>query len=121
MNMLSAIGAYAAISRELGVPLAKGQARTDWLRRPLSPQQLEYAADDVRDLLPLAERLQDRLDAKGRLVGVNFDRVWENVANDFGYNPDVARNVTADVRFLLWLLATVEDAKPLVTELTDAK
>jgi hypothetical protein len=29
--------------------------------------------------------------------------------------------VTADVRFLLWLLATVEDAKPLVTELTDAK
>jgi hypothetical protein len=61
------------------------------------------------------------IDAKGRLVGVNFDRVWENVANDFGYNPDVARNVTADVRFLLWLLATVEDAKPLVTELTDAK
>jgi len=48
------------------------------------------------------------LDARGRLVGVNFDRVWENVANDFGYNPEVARNVSVDVRFLLWVLETLE-------------
>ncbi|MBL8914455.1 MAG: S46 family peptidase [Archangium sp.] len=61
------------------------------------------------------------IDAKGKLVGVNFDRVWENVANDFGYNPEVARNVSADVRYLLWILTTVEDAKPLVAELTAAK
>ena len=58
------------------------------------------------------------IDGKGRLVGVNFDRVWENVANDFGYNPEVARNVSADVRFLLWLLTSVEGAKSLVSELT---
>lgn len=44
------------------------------------------------------------LNGRGELVGVNFDRVWENVANDFGYNPAVARNVSADVRYLLWLL-----------------
>ena len=48
------------------------------------------------------------IDGEGRLVGVNFDRVWENVANDFGYNPDVARNVSVDVRYLLWLLEEVE-------------
>ena len=58
------------------------------------------------------------IDGKGRLVGVNFDRVWENVANDFGYNPDVARNVSADVRYLLWLLTAVEGANELVGELT---
>ncbi len=58
------------------------------------------------------------IDGKGRLVGVNFDRVWENVANDFGYNPDVARNVVADVRYLLWLLKRVEHAPLLVDELT---
>ena len=57
------------------------------------------------------------IDGQGRLVGVNFDRVWENVANDFGYNPDVARNVNADVRYLLWLLEEVEDAGDLVREL----
>ena len=45
-----------------------------------------------------------------RWSGVNFDRVWENVANDFGYNPDVARNVNADVRYLLWILEEVEGA-----------
>lgn len=58
------------------------------------------------------------LAAEGRLVGVNFDRVWENVANDFGYNPDVARNVSTDVRYLLWLLTAAEGATGLVTELT---
>jgi hypothetical protein len=57
------------------------------------------------------------IDAQGRLVGVNFDRVWENVANDFGYNPDVARNVNADVRYLLWLLDEVEHADALLKEL----
>ena len=57
------------------------------------------------------------IDGEGRLVGVNFDRVWENVANDFGYNPDVARNVIADVRYLMWLLEEVEDADDLAREL----
>ncbi len=58
------------------------------------------------------------IDGRGRLVGVNFDRGWENVANDFGYNPEVARNVTADVRYLLWLLSEVEGVPELVSELT---
>lgn len=57
------------------------------------------------------------IDAQGRLVGVNFDRVWENVANDFGYNPAIARNVSADVRYLLWLLEEVEAAPALALEL----
>ncbi len=57
------------------------------------------------------------IDGRGRLVGVNFDRVWENVANDFGYNPEIARNVNADARYLLWLLEEVEAARDLVAEL----
>ncbi len=48
---------------------------------------------------------------------MNFDRVWENVANDFGYNPDVARNVNADVRYLLWNLDVIEGATDLLKEL----
>jgi hypothetical protein len=57
------------------------------------------------------------IDGEGRLVGVNFDRVWENVANDFGYNPDVARNVSVDVRYLLWNLDVVEGAGEILKEL----
>jgi len=59
------------------------------------------------------------VNGRGELVGVNFDRVWENVANDFGYNPEVARNVSADVRYLLWILETLqgEAARPLLEEM----
>jgi Peptidase S46 len=57
------------------------------------------------------------VDAEGRLVGVNFDRVWENVANDYGFNPEVARNISVDVRYVLWLLDQVEDADALLREL----
>lgn len=59
------------------------------------------------------------VNSRGELVGVNFDRVWENVASDFGYNPVVARNVSVDVRYLLWLLETLhgEAAQGLLKEM----
>ena len=59
------------------------------------------------------------VNGRGELVGVNFDRVWENVANDFGYNPDVARNISVDVRYMLWLMQALhgEAAGPLLEEM----
>lgn len=58
---------YADLARlVLGVELAKGHARTDWSRRPLSAEQLSYAADDVRYLPALADALETRLAAAGR-------------------------------------------------------
>ena len=59
------------------------------------------------------------LNGRGELVGVNFDRVWENVSNDFGYLPEVGRNISVDVRYLLWTLETLhgEAARPLLAEL----
>lgn len=48
------------------------------------------------------------LNGRGELVGLNFDRVWENVANDFGYLPDVGRNVSVDVRYMLWMLDALQ-------------
>lgn len=57
------------------------------------------------------------VNGRGELGGVNFDRVWENVANDFGFNPDIARNVNVDIRYLLWLLDRVENADGLLREL----
>ena len=44
----------------LGVELSKAETRSDWLRRPLSANQVRYAADDVRHLLPLREELLAR-------------------------------------------------------------
>jgi hypothetical protein len=56
------------------------------------------------------------INGRGELVGLNFDRVWENVANDFGYNPEIARNISVDVRFLMWLLE-VQKADAILKEL----
>ncbi|QOW20410.1 ribonuclease D [Lysobacter ciconiae] len=49
-----------------GVPLAKGETRSDWLRRPLSASQLEYAADDVRHLFELHDVLESLLEKQER-------------------------------------------------------
>ena len=54
--------------RELGKRLPKGDRLTDWLRRPLSEQQLDYAISDVADLLQIRDRLQSDLEALDRLA-----------------------------------------------------
>jgi len=58
---------YAELANLLiGVTLAKGQTRTDWSKRPLSADQLEYAAEDVLHLGQIAARLQEKLRELGR-------------------------------------------------------
>jgi ribonuclease D len=54
------------VSQLLGTQLAKAETLTDWSRRPLTWQQLQYAYDDVRFLLPLWRQLTKRLDKLGR-------------------------------------------------------
>jgi ribonuclease D len=60
-------GYGSLLSRFLNVTAQKGETRTDWSRRPLSKQQLEYALDDVRYLIPLRDKLIERLTKLGRL------------------------------------------------------
>jgi ribonuclease D len=56
------------VEREFGVRLPKGDRLTDWLQRPLTDAQLEYAASDVVHLVELWRRLTEQLDARGRLA-----------------------------------------------------
>jgi len=60
------LGYRSLVEALLGVELDKGETRSDWLRRPLSPAQLRYAALDVAYLLPLHERLSRDLTTLGR-------------------------------------------------------
>ncbi len=58
---------YASLVAELfGIELAKSHTRADWSQRPLSPEVLHYAAEDVEYLLPAFELLNERLESLGR-------------------------------------------------------
>jgi ribonuclease D len=63
----SQVGYGELVRRTVGTDLAKSHTRTDWSKRPLSPEQVEYALDDVRYLLPLKASLEEQLDKLGRL------------------------------------------------------
>jgi len=60
------IGYQRLVESVLGVTLPKGETRSDWLRRPLSASQQEYAADDVLHLEALYQDLSTRLQRLGR-------------------------------------------------------
>lgn len=57
------------------------------------------------------------LDAEGNLIGVNFDRCWEGTMSDLMYDPDQCRNISLDIRYLLFLVDKFAGAKHLVDEM----
>jgi ribonuclease D len=63
---LKGLSLAALVRERLGIDLAKGQQRSDWGRRPLRPEQLVYAAADVRFLLRLQASLESDLVAAGK-------------------------------------------------------
>ncbi len=67
------IGYANLVAEELGVQLQKGHSRTDWQRRPLSREQIEYATDDVRYLAPLYLRIREKLERLHRLEWLQED------------------------------------------------
>ena len=95
--------AYGAlVSNLLNVSLQKGEAYSDWCKRPLTDSQLTYAADDVRWLLPLAGVLEEKLGSMGRLewvreemksyededsYGVDENEAWRRVAGRGTLSP----------------------------------
>jgi ribonuclease D len=63
----SGLGLSALVEATFGVRLSKSNQRSDWGRRPLSREQIAYAALDTHFLLPLRDLLASELDAKGAL------------------------------------------------------
>ena len=75
---------YQKLVREItGVDVPKAETRSDWLRRPLSPQQLDYAAQDVEHLPALHVELDARLAQRGYVAWFEQDceRLLERARN----------------------------------------
>ncbi|WP_294596946.1 S46 family peptidase [uncultured Rikenella sp.] len=61
------------------------------------------------------------LNARGELIGVNFDRCWEGTMSDLEYDPVVCRNIALDIRYALFLIDRVGGAGYLLDEMKFAK
>ncbi|MGH8298439.1 MAG: ribonuclease D [Steroidobacteraceae bacterium] len=82
---------YAELVRRLfDVDLPKAHTRTDWSRRPLSPEQIEYALDDVRHLIPLRLALEEQLDKLGRLAWLTEELAGLEDARNLATDPEEA-------------------------------
>ncbi len=57
------------------------------------------------------------LDAKGNLIGCNFDRVWEGTMSDIYYSPEICRNIMVDARYILFIIDKYAGAKNLINEM----
>jgi len=58
------------------------------------------------------------LNADGHLIGINFDRVWEGTMSDIHYDPAQCRNISVDIRYILFIVDKFAGAKYLVDEMT---
>ncbi|OBX79079.1 ribonuclease D [Moraxella atlantae] len=63
----SAWGYQRALAEVLGIHVDKGESQSDWLQRPLTFEQEQYAADDVRYLLALHDAIAEQLAARALL------------------------------------------------------
>jgi ribonuclease D len=83
------VGYAELVKTLLNVTIPKGQTRTDWSKRPLTHEQLEYAADDVLYLGAIAEQLARRLAELGREQWVREDCL--ELEDRRLYEPDPAQ------------------------------
>jgi ribonuclease D len=68
------VGLSPLMERVLKVRIPKDQTYTDWTKRPLKPEQLVYAREDVVHLLPLYDQLRGDLEKRGRLEWVREEQ-----------------------------------------------
>lgn len=57
------------------------------------------------------------MNAKGELIGVNFDRAYDATINDFAWNESYSRSIGVDIRYVLWVADKIDRADFLLKEM----
>ena len=58
------------------------------------------------------------INADGELIGLNFDRVWEGTMSDIVFDPEICRNISLDIRYVLFTIEKIGGAGYLIDEMT---
>ncbi|WP_305155512.1 S46 family peptidase [uncultured Alistipes sp.] len=58
------------------------------------------------------------LNARGELVGINFDRTWRSTMSDIEFDPAICRNIAVDIRYVLMVIDRIGGAGYLLDEMT---
>ena len=61
------------------------------------------------------------INANGELIGLNFDRNWEGTMSDITYDINQCRNISVDVRYVLFIVDKFAGATHLIEEMTLVK
>lgn len=61
------------------------------------------------------------LNAKGELIGTNFDRIWEGTMSDLYFDPNLCRNISVDIRYTLFIIDKFGGAGWLLKEMALVK
>lgn len=57
------------------------------------------------------------MNAKGELIGVNFDRAYGATINDYAWNESYSRSIGVDIRYVLWVASKIDNAQFLLKEM----
>ncbi len=108
LGMGFGLGYRALVHEMCGVDLPKGETRSDWLQRPLTDSQCDYAAQDVTWLVDVYRKLATRCEDSGRRDWIIADGA-DAVANLASSNGDYYRRIKSawklDARQLASLIA----------------
>lgn len=58
------------------------------------------------------------LNGDGELVGINFDRTWLSTMSDLEFDPAMCRNISVDIRYVLFVIEKIGGAGYLIDEMT---
>jgi len=58
------------------------------------------------------------INGEGHLIGINFDRSWESTMSDYMFDASRCRNISVDIRYVLWMIDIYGEAPHLVKEMT---
>ena len=57
------------------------------------------------------------INGKGELIGINFDRTWRSTMSDIEFDPTICRNISVDIRYVLFVIDRIGDASYLFEEM----